>query len=163
MKQALESITAGLFAEVGHLIRHMDAQAKRIAELESQLAARPADTDKLREAIFKLPLPNGQTEDGAFRDLSSWECEVFVRGALNMRKSIVDLVAPTAAQAPVREVPEMNDAKYSEAEKAIGKIIFQRYPRIQGHRCASITVGILEYMGLRHSALNYEHQEQEHE
>lgn len=115
-------------------------------------APQAADTDKVREAsaweALRADVLHGV--DGLDND------------QVNTVLGMIDYYTPTvsmAAQVPVREVPEVNDAKYSEAEKAIGKIIFQRYPRIKGVHCASITIGILEYMGLRHSALNYDQQE----
>jgi hypothetical protein len=38
MKDHITAVTTGLFVEIGKVVQHMEAQAKRIAELEAQLA-----------------------------------------------------------------------------------------------------------------------------
>ena len=37
MKDHITAVTTGLFVEIGKVVQHMEAQAKRIAELEAQL------------------------------------------------------------------------------------------------------------------------------
>ncbi len=80
----------------------------RIAELEAQIAAKPADTDKLREAIAGIS-NNAITEawescggvDGFYK---SFGYQQFAHAVLDLA---ADTVCSTALQAPVREVPEV--------------------------------------------------------
>lgn len=67
------------------------AAAKRRTQPE---ATKPAQD--LGAAILALPLPTPDVEDGMFANLSSWEREVFVRGALAMRKSAAAALASPA-------------------------------------------------------------------
>lgn len=83
-----------------------DRAEARIAELEAQLAAAsaPADTDKLREAILALPLPEAWITDYTTNDPAA-RLHFAADQVRDLLKSAADLAASTALQAPVREVP----------------------------------------------------------
>jgi DNA repair exonuclease SbcCD ATPase subunit len=138
MKDHITAVTTGLFVEIGKVVQHMEAQAKRIAELEAQLeeaetlisqtshgaaerisameaqlaAASPSDTDKLREAIEALEELADEAEENG--NTSAWT------------NSMVEKVrSAMEAQASVREVPgyklvplEPTDEMYNAAGRA---------------------------------------------
>lgn len=128
MKDLIAKLQIDANCALGAIWMHIDAQAARIAELEAQIATRPADTDNLRETYAK--------DAEEFGDHLNTACWAFMEAAPNgsitadlwnnskkpIRAAIlkyIELVSSTALQAPVREVPEAdlwellpNDAWY---------------------------------------------------
>lgn len=120
MKDLIAKLQMDANCALGAIWMHIDAQAariaeleaqqafsigetyanalSRIAELEAQLAAKPADTDKLREAILALRVDPPRHYDNA-------QISAFCLGAKVMSETAAELAASTALQAPVREVP----------------------------------------------------------
>lgn len=98
MKDLIAKLHLDANCALGAIWMHIDAQAARIAELEAQITAASAlaDTDKLREAISDEQIMR-IAGDVRQRNAGAWPGDVaFARAVL----------ASTALQAPVREVPE---------------------------------------------------------
>lgn len=107
MKDLIAKLQMDANCALGAIWMHIDAQAARIAELEAQIAAKPADTDKLREApdvdalhaaIMNLPC-------APYPGYDDKEMRAYKYGHKDARHAAAELASSTALQAPVREVP----------------------------------------------------------
>lgn len=98
MKDLIAKLQMDANCALGAIWMHIDAREKRIAELEAQIAAKPAGTDKLWEAIYQF-----QHRDSPiiWTDVDAYVYETQIAGGDQSRVRKVFLADQMALQAPV--------------------------------------------------------------
>lgn len=163
MKDLIAKLQMDANCALGAIWMHIDAREKRIAELEAQIAARPADTDKLHNAIMNLPCTytNEVAWDSSDRDKAK---NSYLEGHRDARHAAAELVGSTALQAPVREVqegmPVSQEPKYGIRDnrlfnRASGEVIPEDEPVFIFRARDTHAVNILA--GYAREVLNAEH------
>lgn len=105
MKDLIAKLQLDANVALGAIWMHIDAQAARIAELEAQIAAKPTNTDKLRDTLDKMHNDIMNLPCKPYPKYSDVELKAYKYGHKDARHSAAELVGSTALQAPVREVP----------------------------------------------------------